>query len=145
MVVWKTFVAAAAGSIVGAASMWVWQIGPVRLTPVGMTYAELAATMLAAVSVSLGALGLFLAGLAIFGFTQIREMARDTVKSGLEASLKQGDLRQHFEAMSRTLLQEQVASREMQTLIERRIDAIALGGKDVGAVGGGEENETGVS
>jgi len=97
-----------------------------------MSYAELAATLLASVAVLLAILGFFIAVLAVLGLSQFRGMVRkaatDTAKDHIDERLLEGDLKEHFENTAASFLNTQFKSGTLRRLIEERIDQVVYGG-----------------
>jgi hypothetical protein len=120
------------GGLIGAGAMWLWQNGRLRLAPLGMTYAELAATLLGAVSVLLAILGLFLAAIAILGFAQFRGLVRKsataTARDHINERLDGGDLQAHFEKMATRFLEAQFKAGTLRNLVEARVDHVIFAG-----------------
>jgi hypothetical protein len=92
-----------------------------------MTYADLAATLLAAVSVLLAALGFFIAILALFGWTQFRGMAERAAKGEIKVQMDGGDLRAHFESMVRELFASHLKSSEFRKFMKENLDLASYG------------------
>lgn len=63
------------GAIIGGAMVWIGQAGSFSLRPVGMSYADLAATLLSAVGVIVAIFGGVLALAALWGFNQLKRDA----------------------------------------------------------------------
>lgn len=83
---------------VGGGLMWVLQGHSLSLIPQGMTYAELAAVMLAAASVLVGVFGALVAFLALWGYRSFRviaktastETARKVARSEVQKEMREG-------------------------------------------------------
>jgi hypothetical protein len=99
---------------------------PFRLTPVGMTYADLAATLLAASAVLLTIIGIFIAALAVWGFTAFRAMTKSSAKAHVTSQLKSGDLRNHVESVVTEFLTREFAGGNLRRQLEERLDAILI-------------------
>ena len=70
------------GAIIGGLIVWIGQAGRFELRPVGMSYADLAATLLSAVGVIVAIFGGVLALAALWGFNQLK---RDAVAAAVSA------------------------------------------------------------
>lgn len=119
------FLGAAAGAVAAAVVM-VAQGQPFHLKPVGMTYADLAATLLAAAALFTTLIGLFIGALAIWGFTALRSSAKSSAKSHVSQQLKQGELRSHVEKVVTDFLQSEFADGNLRQQLEERIDQIII-------------------
>lgn len=118
-------VAAVAGAL-AAVFVLLIQGQPFRLVPVGMSYADLAATLLAAAGVLVTVIGIFIAALAIWGFTAFRAMTKNSAKAHVSSQLRQGDLRNHVETVVREFLAQQIATGELKTQIEETLETFVL-------------------
>jgi len=91
-----------------------------------MTYADLAATLLSAAAVLLTIIGIFIAALAIWGFAAFRSVAKTAAKGHVSAQIKGGDLRNHIEELVKTYLSDELASGNLRSEFERRLDEVIL-------------------
>lgn len=132
------FIAGALAAIV----VLVVQGQPFRLAPVGMSYADLAATLLAATAVLLTIIGIFIAALAIWGFTAFRAMTKNSAKAHVTSQLKQGDLRIHVENVVTEFLTREFASGNLRRQLEERLDAILISAPAEREAAGTTETDT---
>lgn len=65
-----------AAGISGGAFVWLFQGHSIKIRPEGMTYAELAAVLLAAASVMVAVFGVSMAVLALWGYRQFKRVAK---------------------------------------------------------------------
>lgn len=122
----KSILAGAIAGAVAAVAVLLAQGQPFHLTPVGMSYADLAATLLAAVSALLTIIGIFIAALALWGFTAFRAMTKNSAKAHVSQQLKQGELRTHVEGVVTEFLAREFAGGNLRKQLEERLDAILV-------------------
>lgn len=122
----RTFLVAALAGALAAVVVLLIQGQAFHLTPVGMTYADLAATLLAAAGVLLTVIGIFIAALAIWGFTAFRAMTKNSAKAHVSSQLRQGELRNHVETVVKEFLAQQIAAGELKSQIEETLETIVL-------------------
>jgi hypothetical protein len=101
------------GGVVGGALVLLLQNGELRLTAT-MKYEDLAAVLLSAVGVIVAVVGVGLAILAVWGFSQLKS---DSIAAAVAAARRQVD----------ELIQQEIASPEMEQRIRNRVDQIVLG------------------
>jgi uncharacterized protein YacL len=65
------------GGVVGGCLVWVLQGHTLSLSPAGMTFADLSAVLLTAVSLIVALIGTAIALVALWGFTQFRKIVED--------------------------------------------------------------------
>lgn len=141
----KAFFAALGGAVVGAVSVLLWEKASLRLSPLDMSYPDLAATVLSATAILLAALGLLIGGAALLGWAQFRGLTKKAASDGardhINGRLNGGDLQSHFEEITKDFLTSQLNSRDFRKLIEERIDRLAFSPKDRDLNGEGDEND----
>jgi hypothetical protein len=119
------------GAIVGGIVVWLGQTGSFHLQPVGMTYAELAATLLTAVGVIVAIFGGVLALAAIWGFNQLKldaiAAAENAGSTEIREQVENGPLRDYIKAEIERLTVEEIASDRMEQRIKQRVDAVTFG------------------
>ena len=129
MAIVRTAAAASAGSVIGAALLWVFQGNSLRLVPEQMSYADLAAVMLSAVSVLVTILGVIVAIVAIWGYSHFKGIAENSAKSQVSNELEKGTLKQHLENSVTSFMQREFGdSGKLRTLLEERVDQIIIAG-----------------
>jgi hypothetical protein len=98
-----------------------------------MTYPDLVASVLAALSVLLAILGVFIAVLAILGWTQFRGLARkaaaEAAREHIDSRMKGGDLQAHFEAMAQSFLESEFKSGALRSMVEERVNYVIFSGR----------------
>ena len=114
-----------AGAIVAITILMV-QGQPFHLAPVGMSYADLAATILAAVAVLTTIIGVFIAALAVWGYTAFRTITKNSAKSHVSQQLRQGELRTHVETVVTEFLSKEFESGNLRRQLEDRLDEILI-------------------
>ncbi len=129
---WKYGVTAMLALGVGAVAVALYDRTSFHLIAGSMTYADLSATLLAAVSVMLTVLGLAIAAIAIFSISQLKFIARKaaqaSAKTHIEQSTETGVLKEQFEAMGIRFFEKQLAEGSFRALVEERVDHIILTG-----------------
>jgi hypothetical protein len=130
----RTLISTLVGAVLGGAIVWISQTGSFRLSPVNMSYADLAATLLTAVAVIVAIYGGLLALVAIWGFNQLK---REAVNAAENASLKEireqienGPLREYIRGEIERLIADEIDSERMERRIRGRVDAVAFGRPD---------------
>lgn len=120
----QTVLLGALSGTVAAVMILIIQGQPFRLRPVDMTYADLAATLLAASALMTAIIGLFIAALAVWGFTALRGLAKNAAKAHVGAELQQGGLRSHVESVVTDFLEKEFEDGNLRQQLEERVDAI---------------------
>jgi len=118
------------GGAVGGALVWFVQTNSFHLVPVGMTYTELAATLLSAVSVLVTILGVFVALLAIWGYSQFKSFAQSAAKEHVGSQLKDGEIRTHIEGVVEKFLTSEIQSENFRSLVDKRVDYVIYSGAE---------------
>jgi predicted PurR-regulated permease PerM len=130
----RTFGSTLLGAILGGAIVWYVQTGNIRFTPAGMSFPELAATLLTAVAVIVAIFGGVLALAAVWGFNQLKENAVKAAKEvGLDEIQEQianGELRDYIVKQIERLINDEIDSDRMERRIRGRVDAVAFGRTD---------------
>lgn len=120
------------GGLIGSCLTWVLVTGNFRVEAVGMTYAEMAATVLGATAVLLAVLGLFMAVVAVLGLAQFcsmtRRAAQETAKDHIDDRLKNGALRDNLDKILPEYLEQQFKSGELRKFVEERVDHVLFAG-----------------
>lgn len=101
------------GMIIGIAvtisSIFLIKIVPASVKQYQMSYADLSAILLTAVSILVTILGIVVAILAFWGYRTILKTAKQSAKDHIEAKLEvQGDLRIHIEDIASGLVKDLV-------------------------------------
>ena len=129
--VWPMFLLGAlAGVIIVIALLFRLQVRPSSTENLTMSYADLAAVMLGAVAVIVTVLGVFIAILAIYGYSQFRSMATAAASNHVANDLKDGKLRTEIEKMVGKYLSDELSSGNLRKMIERRVDGIVYSGAE---------------
>jgi len=130
----RSFLWAGLGALIGGAIVWIGQAGSFHLRPVGMTYADLAATLLSAVGVVVAIFGGVLALVAIWGFNQLKRDAISAAETAGSAEIKEqienGALRTYIRGEIERLTVEEINSDRMEERIKGRVDAVTFGRPD---------------
>lgn len=112
--------------IAGTIIVLIAQGQPFHLAPANMSYADLAATLLGASAVLLAIIGVFVAALAIWGFTAFRDTTKASAKQHVDDQLREGELRGHIEKIVSDFLTKEFAGGNLRKLVEERVEAILL-------------------
>ncbi|HVI87020.1 MAG TPA: hypothetical protein VM659_01900 [Dongiaceae bacterium] len=119
------------GAIAGGVVVWIGQAGSFHLWPVDMSYADLAATLLAAVGVIVAIFGGVLALAAIWGFNQLKRDAISAAQaagaSEIREQIENGTIRDYIRDEIERLTDEEFKSERMDERINRRVDALTFG------------------
>lgn len=119
------------GAVVGGIVVWIGQAGNFSLRPVGMTYAELAATLLSAVGVIVAIFGGVFALAALWGFNQLKRdaiaAAEQAGSSEIREQIENGILKNYISGEIERLTAEELHSGRMDERINQRVDAVAFG------------------
>lgn len=100
-----------------------------NLVPTGgvitLAYSDLVSILLTGIGVILAALALFIAILAIWGYSQFQSMTRTASANHLEKLLKDGPFRKEVEAIIVNHVSAELRMREgpLRTILEERVDA----------------------
>jgi hypothetical protein len=129
MIVFRAIATAIAGGVIGAALLWVFQGNSLRLVPGQMSYAELSAVMLSAVSVLVTILGVIVAIIAIWGYAHFKGIAETSAKSQVSDEIEHGTLKQHLESSVTSFMQREFGDTgKLRALLEERVDQIIIAG-----------------
>ena len=124
----RTVGIATLGGICGALGIWLFQGHSLQISPVGMSYSDLAATMLGAAGVLLTALGLVIGALALWGYSQFRVMIETAAVEHVKNSVADGDLRQLVTSASVAFIDAELDQGRLRKILEDRLDLILLKG-----------------
>jgi len=114
------------GGVLGAIGVLLVQGQPFHLVPVGMSYADLAATLLGASGVLIAIIGVFIAGLAVWGFTAFRSITKNSARAHVDQQLRDGALRSHVELVVTNFLTKEFDGGTLRRLFEDRLDEILV-------------------
>lgn len=120
--------AALIGGLLGSIATWFLKTHTLALAPERMSYADLSATLLSAVSVLMTILGVFVALLAIWGYSQFKAFASAAATEHVDTQLKEGALRGHVEAVVKEYLEAEFKTGPLRKLVEERIDYVIFSG-----------------
>ena len=112
------------GGLVGATTIWFLKTHSVVLVSGGMSYADLSATLLSAVAVLMTILGVFVALLAVWGYSQFKAFASAAATEHVDTQLKEGVLRGHVEAVVKEYLESEFKAGSLRKMVEERIDYV---------------------
>jgi ABC-type multidrug transport system fused ATPase/permease subunit len=129
MTILRTIATAVAGSVIGAALLWLFQGNSLRLVPEEMSYADLSAVMLSAVSVLVTILGVIVAIVAIWGYSHFKGIAETSAKSQVSNEIENGALKHHLENSVTSFMQREFGDAgKLRALLEERVDQIIIAG-----------------
>ena len=92
-----------------------------------MTYPELVSILLTGIAVILAVLALFVASLAVWGYSQFKEMTRAASASHIEGMLKAGAFRTEIEGLIIKHVSSQLEDGALRKILVDRVDALILG------------------
>lgn len=124
----RTVGIATLGGVFGALALWLFQGHSFQISPVGMSYSDLAATMLGAAGVLLTALGLVIGVLALWGYSQFRVMIETAAVEHVKKSVAEGDLRELVTSSSVAFIDAELDQGRLRKILEDRLDVILLKG-----------------
>ena len=114
------------GEMLLASYVFQWHFLPREAAP-KMSYSEFVSILLTGIAVILAVLALFVASLAIWGYSQFRELTRAASAEHLERMLKAGAFRSEVEALIIKHVSSQLEQGTLRTLLVERLDAIIQG------------------
>jgi hypothetical protein len=103
-----------------------WYSSPTG-TKMAMSYPELVAILLTGIAVILAVLALFVASLAVWGYSQFKEMTRSASADHLEKLLKAGTFRNEIESLIIKHVSSQLEHGELRKILVERVDSIIQG------------------
>lgn len=95
-----------------------------------MTYPELAATVLASVAVLVTVLGVFIAILTVWGYSQFKEVAKMAAAKTVEDQISSGKLRAEIEEIVTQHVTKSLSKGELRILLEQRVDRLIYSGAE---------------
>ncbi len=121
-------VAALIGGLVARGIVWFLRNGVITIKhlPIEMTYSDLAATMLAAASLLVTILGIFVAILAFVGYTQFRGMVLKATTTQISKELPIQISKELPVAM-----RNEFSSKSIKDLVHNRVDALLYGSTEI--------------
>jgi hypothetical protein len=121
--------AAVVGGLTGASALWLFQGNSLALVPEKMTYAELCAVMLSAVSVLVTILGVVVAIIAFWGYAHFKGIAETTARDHVNEQMAKGTLREELETSVTRFMQHEFGDTgKLRALLEARVDQIIVSG-----------------
>lgn len=116
------------GGLLSGCLVWYGQTGSFSFAPTTMTYPELAAVILTGVAVLVTVLGVFIAVLTVWGYSQFKSIAQNAAKDHISDQLKNGEIRTHIEKNVQGFLEAEFKSGNLRKLIEERVDYVIYSG-----------------
>lgn len=104
-----------------------------QLAKGAMEYADYVSIMLTSVSVILAVLALLIGLLALWGYSQFKDMTQKASQQHLETMLKDGWLKEKFESLIIKHISEQLKEGELREIIVERVDRVILTDADTRA------------
>jgi hypothetical protein len=121
-------IAGLVGGLLGASLIWILQGHSFHLVPQEMSYADLSATLLAAVSALVTILGVGVAILAIWGYSHFKGIAQSSAKEHVNAEITDGTLRGEIHAAVTAFMQAGFDAGQLREILEARVDQILIQG-----------------
>lgn len=128
-----------------AAAIFATSSGPIRVFAGGMSYADLAATLLAASALLVAIIGIFIAVLAVWGFATFRSMTENSAREYLADQLRDGEIRTYTQKIVTEFLENSIDDVEFRRLFEERLDRIIVQGAAARASQATSESDVAVS
>jgi H+/Cl- antiporter ClcA len=126
----RLIVAAIIGGLIGAFAVWMGQGHSLKLVPGEMSYADLAATMLGAAGIILTTLGLVIGILALWGYSQFKNMVERSAIAHVTRSVADGDLKKLVTQTSVDYIKADLDAGELRKIFEERLDKILVQGPE---------------
>ena len=95
-----------------------------------MTYPELAATVLTSVAVLVTVLGVFIAILTVWGYSQFKDIARAAAVKRVEEQIAGGKLRKEIEEIVTVHVTKSISQGDLRSLLEQRVDRLIYSGAE---------------
>ena len=95
-----------------------------------MTYPELAAVVLTSVAVLVTVLGVFIAVLTVWGYSQFKDIARSAAVKRVEEQIAEGRLRKDIEEIVTLHVTKSISQGEIRVLLEQRVDRLIYSGAE---------------
>lgn len=141
----KAGAAAFAGAVLGGLVVWLTQGHTLRVVPDQMSYADLAAVLLAVAALFLGAIGLIVAIVAIWGFKYFKQVAvssaRRAAHEKVASELKAGDAKalviEEARRVAQQRIEEEIRDGSTRRYLDSKVnDAIAKALSENALIGG---------
>jgi hypothetical protein len=114
------------GEMLIVSYLFQWHFSPKGAQPT-MSYPELVSILLTGIAVILAVLALFIASLAIWGYSQFKDMTRSASAEHLEKMLKAGAFREEIEVLIIKHVSSQLEDGELRKILVERVDTIIQG------------------
>lgn len=118
------------GGLIGVILMVALQINlkiyPGDSKDINMSYADMAAIVLTAVSVMVAILAAFIAALAIWGYSQFGKLTKNASEKHLEKLISNGPFSKKIEDIVLKYVSHELESGKLRDMLAERIDQIAL-------------------
>lgn len=117
------------GTILTVTYLFQWELVPEK-GAVKMAYHELVSILLTGIGVILAILALFIATLAIWGYSQFQSMTQKSSAEHLEKMLSGGKFRAEVEDLIIKHVTTQMKSGPLREILEERVDRLLLTGAE---------------
>ncbi len=107
-----------------------------------MAYHEYVSVLLTGIAVILAVLALFIAALAVWGYSQFKEMTRSASAAHLEKMLSAGKFREDVELLIANHVVSQLDGSDLRQILTERVDKIIQGDAEKRASGDTKTNDT---
>lgn len=118
------------GMLVGVILMVLWlinfRIAPAATKDLQISYADMAAIVLTGVSVMVAVLAVFIAALAIWGYSQFGKVTQNASKTHLEKLLRDGPFKQQIDGVIIEHVSAQLARGELRNILMSKVDELIL-------------------
>ena len=106
---WAGFIWCLLGGVLGGGAVWLFQGHSLSISPVGMTYPDMAATLLMAAALIVAIFGTVFGLAAILGYAQFRRGVEEKTKAAVEGVIREHLIEELRDGPSRGVLEELVA------------------------------------
>jgi hypothetical protein len=114
------------GEMMIVSYLFEWRFSAKGVQPT-MSYPELVSILLTGIAVILAVLALFIASLAIWGYSQFKDLTRSASAEHLEKMLQAGAFRDEIEALIIKHVSAQLERGELRKILVERVDTIIQG------------------
>jgi hypothetical protein len=116
------------GVVITVSSLVGFHISPMDIAELEMSYADMAAIMLGAVSVIVTVLGVFIAILALWGYSQFKKSAMRAAAHHVSNALESGSLRTEVERLIISEVVSQLDGGKLEKIMEDRVNRALFSG-----------------
>lgn len=131
---WRTLLIACVSGAIGGLIVWIGQGHRIVLRPEGLTYAELAAVLLAAAALIVGVFGIAVGFLTIWGFKYFKQIAISEARKRVEQDLSSGESRALIQKIAQSVaaskVEQEFQNGDARKFIETQVSSLIVGAAD---------------